>query len=282
MNLPVPIDGLQSYFNELGRFPVLNREDEHGLALRYHETGDVAAAQQLVLANLRFVIKIANEYKAYGFRMADLIQEGNLGLMVAVKKFDPHRGFRLISYAVWWIRAYIQNFIIRSWSLVRIGTTQAQRKLFYKLRQKKNKLLSSLGDGDLTRALHSTEAHHLAEKMALKEEEVMEMDARLSGRDLSLNAPTSEDSQVTHLDLLCTPDNQETVVADKQVAEQLSDDVKGALKTLNPREQYIVTQRLMADEPMTLQALGDHFKISRERARQLEARAKQKLRAALA
>ncbi len=281
MNLPVPVDSLQSYLQQVGHFPVLEREEEQALALRYYENGDVNAAQQLVLANLRFVIKIAYEYQAYGMKMADLIQEGNLGLMTAVKKFNPHKGYRLISYAVWWIKAYIQNFILKSWSLVRIGTTQAQRKLFYKLRQAKQKLFGAMEEGDMTRALHSEEAHSLAESMALKEEEVLLMDGRLSSRDLSLNAPIGEDGSVSHQDLLCAPANQEDLVVEKQAAEQLSDEVSQALRTLNPREEYIVKHRLMADEPMTLQDLGNHFGISRERARQLEARAKQKLKAAL-
>jgi len=279
-NLPIVADGLQQYMAEINRFELLSRKEERALALRFQETGDKEAAQQLVLSNLRFVVKIAYEYQAYGFRMMDLIQEGNLGLMRAVKKFDPKKGFKLISYAVWWIRAYIQNFILRSWSLVKIGTTQAQRKLFYKLRQSKRKLLGSL-ERDFEDALQSNEAHVLAERMALKEDDVVAMDARLMTRDLSLNAPLSEDGSTTHQDLLCSPINQEDVVAAKEESEQNHMQVTRALATLKPREQFIAKQRLMADSPMTLQEIGTHFGVSRERARQLETRAKQKLRAVL-
>ncbi len=278
--LPVLSNGIDVYAAQISQYKVLSREEEHALALRYYQTQDKDAAQQLVLANLRFVVKIAHEYKAYGFRLADLIQEGNVGLLMAVKKFDPHKGFRLISYAVWWIRAYIQNFILRSWSLVRIGTTQAQRKLFYKLRAAKRKLLGN-EEADLDRALNGGEAHHLAEKMALKEEDVIEMDTRLAARDLSLNTPISDDRQVTHQDLLCSPENQEEAVAHQQETVQLTEQVRAALTSLNPREQYIVEKRLMAEEPLTLQEIGNHFGISRERSRQLEVRAKQKLREAL-
>ncbi len=280
IKLPAPIDGIQHYAAQISNHPVLSREEEQEIALRYYETGDRQAAQQLVLSNLRFVVKVAHEYKAYGFRVADLIQEGNVGLLLAVKKFDPHKGFRLISYAVWWIRAYIQNFILRSWSLVRIGTTRAQRKLFYKLRASKQNLLGG-EEADLDRALNEDEAHALAEKMALKGNEVIEMDARLSRRDLSLNAPIGEEQQTTHQDLLCAHDNQEELVSSAQTAAQLSGEVQAALATLKPREQYIVEQRLMADKPLTLREIGEHFGISRERTRQLETRAKQKLREVL-
>ncbi len=280
MNLPVPSDGIQAYAARISHYPVLSREAEQELALRYEETGDPAAAQQLVVSNLRFVVKVAYEYRAYGFRMADLIQEGNVGLLVALKKFDPHKGFRLISYAVWWIRAHIQNFILRSWSLVRIGTTQAQRKLFYKLRQSKRRLLGQT-EADLDKALSEAEAHTIAEKMALKDADVLDMDARLSGRDLSLNTPIGDDDRVTHQDLLCAPENQEERVGERQEAVQLQAEVQAAVATLRPREQFIVENRLMADEPMTLQQIGEHYGVSRERARQLEARAKEKLRTAL-
>lgn len=279
--LPVPTDGLQRYMAEINRFPLLSRAEEHELALRYERTGEVDAAQRLVLSNLRFVVKIAYEYQNYGFRMTDLIQEGNVGLLLAVKKFDPNKGFRLISYAVWWIRAYIQNFILKSWSLVRIGTTKAQRKLFYKLRQAKQKLVGEAGTGDFDQALQSEQAHQIAEKYALRDDEVLDMDVRLSGRDLYLDTPVGGENKTRHLDLLSAPDNQEDAVAEQEEATQVSATVRLALEVLNPRERYIITQRLMAEEPKTLQAIGNHFGISRERARQLEARAKKKLREAL-
>lgn len=280
VNLPVPTDGLQHYMAQVNRFKLLSRDEERALAERYAATGNKEAAQELVVANLRFVIKIAYEYQGYGFRMADLIQEGNVGLLTAVKKFDPKRGFKLISYAVWWIRAMIQNFILRSWSLVKLGTTQAQRKLFYKLRESKRRLLGSV-EKDFDQTLGSDEAHILAEDMALKQEEVLEMDARLMTKDLYLNAPVGEEGTTTHQDLLCEPVSQEEIVCEKQEADQRGEQVGRALDTLNPRERYIIQNRLMADDPMTLQDLGNHFAISRERARQLETRAKTKLKLAL-
>lgn len=281
-NLPVPVDGIQQYFKEISKFPILSRDEEQQLARRFRDHQDREAAQQLVLSNLRFVVKIANEYRNYGFKLADLIQEGNMGLLTAVKKFDPDKNYRLISYAVWWIRAFIQNYVIRSWSLVRIGTTTAQRKLFYKLKETKQKLI---GDGtsesydiDLT----DEKSHEIAERLALKEEDVIAMNQRMTVRDLSLNATIGDNDKTTHLDLLASPANQEETVADNEEAAQLSVEVEGALAQLKPREEYIVRHRLMADEPMTLQAIGDHYGISRERARQLEARAKKKLRERLA
>jgi RNA polymerase sigma-32 factor len=278
MSLPILADGLQRYMAEINRFPLLSRAEEYEVAVQYRQTGDREAAQKLVLSNLRFVVKIAHEYKSYGFRLADLVQEGNIGLLTAVKKFEPEKGYRLISYAVWWIRAHIQNFILRSWSLVRIGTTQAQRKLFYKLKQTKRKLLGHIGEED-----RDAEGinHRIAEKLALKESEVLEMDQRLSGRDLSLNVPVDDESHLTHMDLLAAPDNQEEIVADYEEKLQVSQHVKMAMKNLTPREEFIVKNRLMADEPMTLQEIGNRYGISRERTRQLEARAKKKLKAVL-
>ncbi|HEX5037550.1 MAG TPA: RNA polymerase sigma factor RpoH [bacterium] len=278
--LPVPQGSLTTYLTEINRFPLLTPEEEFRLAVKYREDGDVEAAHRLVTSNLRFVVKVAHEYGSYGMRMSDLIQEGNIGLMTAVKKFDPHKGYRLISYAVWWIRAMIQSFILKSWSLVKIGTTQAQRKLFYKLSQTKRTLARFLGGGDKD---HLDEASRdiVAKTLHVSGEDVEEMDARMRGRDASLDAPLREDGQTTALDLLAASDNQEESLAQSEEQSRVRDEIKVVLKSLNEKERYIVEKRLMTDEPLTLQEIGDHYRISRERARQLEERAKLKIRTAL-
>lgn len=276
--LPVPTSSFQRYMAEISRIPVLSREEEFELAVRHYEKGDVEVAHRLALANLRFVVKVAHEYRAYGLRMADLVQEGNIGLLMAIKKFDPYKGNRLISYAVWWIRAYIQNFILRSWSLVKIGTTQAQRKLFYKLKESKRKILGMLGSGDSGQILDSWGTQRVAKRLDLREEDVAMMDARLSARDVSLDTPVGDDPRTTYLERLAAPATQEETVAKNETTALVNSKVKEALKTLRPRECFIVTQRVMSDSPMTLQEIGDHFGVSRERARQLESRAVKKLR----
>lgn len=277
--LPVPQGSLSTYLTEINRFPLLSPEEEHRLAIRFRDEGDVEAAHTLVTSNLRFVVKIAYEYSSYGIRMSDLIQEGNIGLMTAVKKFDPDKGFRLISYAVWWIRAMIQSFILKSWSLVKIGTTQAQRKLFYKLSQTK-RALSRFFSSDREN-LDDASRDIVAKTLHVSGEDVAEMDARLSARDSSLDAPLREDGQTTALDLLASPSNQETEIAQAEEQVQVRAQVQQAMASLNEKERYIVEKRLMNDEPLTLQEIGDHYKISRERARQLEERAKHKIRLAL-
>lgn len=194
MNLPAVTDVLDLYIAEINRFPILTADEEFKLAVRFKKQKDLKAAEKLVTSNLRFVVKIAYEYNNYGIKLVDLIQEGNIGLMHAVKKFDPYKGFRLISYAVWWIRAYIQNFIIRSWSIVKIGTTQAQRKLFFKLNQVKNRLQAlSQKNPDLK---------EVADLLNVKEKEIEEMDRRLSGRDLSLDVTMNDEGETTYLDQL--------------------------------------------------------------------------------
>lgn len=278
--LPVPQGSLSSYLTEINRFPLLSPEEEFRLAVRYREEGDIEAAHTLVTSNLRFVVKVAYEYRSYGMRMSDLIQEGNVGLMTAVKKFDPHKGYRLISYAVWWIRAMIQSYILKSWSLVKIGTTQAQRKLFYKLSQTK-RALARLMSGGGQDTLDEAGRGIVAKTLHVTDRDVEEMDARMSGRDASLDAPLREDGQTTALDLLAASDNQEDDLARAEEESKVRDDVQLAMKTLNDKERYIVEKRLMTDEPLTLQEIGDHYKISRERARQLEERAKKKIRAVL-
>ncbi len=282
-SLPVPRGSLSSYLVEINRFPLLSAEEEHKLAVHYAETGDVEAAHALVTSNLRFVVKIAHEYNSYGIRIADLVQEGNIGLMQAVKKFDPYKGYRLISYAVWWIRAMIQSYILKSWSLVKIGTTQAQRKLFYKLAQAKRKLASFLPDFNASQNyLDDRTAHSLAQTLHVRDEDVMEMETRLKGRDASLDQPAHVDSEWTPMDTLASTDNQEELVGKKEERLQIHSDVKKALTLLNDKEKYIVEKRLMTDEPLTLQQIGDYYHISRERARQLEERAKKKIRLSLA
>jgi RNA polymerase sigma-32 factor len=275
-NLPVPKGSLEAYLVEINKYPVLSREEERRLALHYRATGDPAAAHKLVTSNLRFVVKIAYEYSSYGIKMADLIQEGNIGLMKAVQKYDPDKGYKLISYAVWWIRAYVQNHILNSWSLVKIGTTQAQRKLFYKLRQAKRALIGAKE----SESLNDEEADKLAEQLNVKGNEVMEMEVRL-GRDSSLNAQVGEDGTSTFLDMLPGVENQEEAVAGGEIQKILKREVAKALTHLDDREKYIVEKRLMSDDPITLQAIGDKYKVSRERARQLEERAKKKLKAIL-
>lgn len=268
---------LETYLAEVDRYPLLTPERERELALRYYDKGDLAAAHELVTANLRFVVKVAQEYRAYGMKMLDLIQEGNIGLMLAVKKFNPHRGYRLITYAVWWIKAYIQKYILQSWSLVKIGTTQAQRKLFYKLNQAK-KAISAGGEVDDKSAM--TDA--VASALAVKDKDVLEMELRMSGRDFSLDNTLDDEGAISYLDRLesQTP-SQEDLLIDVEETNRREEGVHKALASLNERENYIVEHRILAEKPATLQEVGDHLKISRERVRQLEAGALKKLRGEL-
>ena len=274
--LPVLADSLSLYMAEVRKFSLLTPEEEKELGLRVYDHGDKEAARKLVTSNLRFVVKIAYEYRHYGLSMIDLIQEGNIGLMKAVSKFDPHRGFRLISYAVWWIRAYIQAFILKSWSLVKIGTTQAQRKLFYKLKSTKREMAAS--DGTAPSALQ------LADALGVTEADIDEMDVRLAGRDFFLDSKVDSDGgTTTHLDLLTssTP-TQEEVFAETEERRGLRALADEAMRNLTEKERYVVENRVMADDAMTLQEIGDHFSISRERARQIEANAIKKVKKALA
>ena len=269
--------GLETYLAEVDKYPLLTPDQEKELALRFYDKGDLKAAHQLVTANLRFVIKIASEYRNYGMKMLDLIQEGNIGLMMAVKKFNPHRGYRLITYAVWWIRAYIQKYVLQNWSLVKIGTTQAQRKLFYKLNQTKKALAA--GQAPETGAA-MTDA--VAGALDLKDKDVLEMELRMSGRDFSLDQGLGEEGDVSHLDRLeSQAPSQEELLLDAEQVTLREEGVHRALATLNERENYIVKNRILADKPATLQQVGDHLKISRERVRQLESSALKKLKGEL-
>lgn len=274
MELPVVTGTLNLYIAEINRFPLLTPDEEFALAMRLKKNQDVSAAQKLIVSNLRFVVKIAHEYRNYGFKLADLIQEGNIGLIHAVKKFDPEKGYRLISYAVWWIRAYIQNYLIRSWSIVKIGTTQSQRKLFFKLNQTKRELQ--------TLSKKNPEFSEIATSLGVKDSEVAEMDLRMGARDVSLNEIINDESDNSHLDFLAYEgDNQEVSLIKNEEKSLVQRNIAGALAHLNERESYIILHRVMADDPKTLQEIGEKYNISRERARQIEKQALKKMQLAL-
>ena len=274
MELPAVTGTLDIYIVEINRYPLLTAEEEFKLAVELKKNNDIEAAEKLIVSNLRFVVKIAHEYRNYGIKLTDLIQEGNIGLMHAVKKFDPYKGYRLISYAVWWIRAYMQNYIIKSWSLVKIGTTQAQRKLFFKLSQAK-KRLENLSE-------KNPEFSEIAESLGVKEVELAEMDLRLSHRDLSLDAFISEDGESTHMDSLAYEgEDQEISLIKKEEMALVKRNIAGALAKLNEKEKYIIKHRVMADHPETLQEIGNRYDITRERARQIEKQALNKMRLAI-
>jgi RNA polymerase sigma-32 factor len=274
LKLPAVAGALEVYMAEINKFPVLSAEEEFRYAIDWKKNGKMEAAEKLVVSNLRFVVKIAHEYRNYGVKLADLIQEGNIGLMHAIKKFDPYKGYRLISYAVWWIRAYIQNYIIKTWSLVKIGTTQAQRKLFFKLNQTKKELQAL--------SLKNPEFSEIADSLGVRVDEVQEMDVRMSNRDLSLDMAVSEDGGASHMDYLTyAGEDQETALIRKEETELVQKNISGALAVLNEKEMYIIQHRVMADDPKTLQEIGDLYHITRERARQIEKQALKKLRLAL-
>jgi len=274
LKLPLVTGTLDLYISEINRFPLLTPEEEFKLAVRLKKNNDMAAAERLIVSNLRFVVKIAHEYRNYGFKLADLIQEGNIGLIHAVKKFDPYKGYRLISYAVWWIRAYIQNYLIKSWSIVKIGTTQAQRKLFFKLSQAKKQLE--------TLSQKNPEFAEIAESLGVKGSEVAEMDLRMGSRDVSLHEFIGDDGESSHIDFLAFEgDSQEVSLIKHEERSLVKRNIAGALANLNERESYIIQNRVMADNPETLQEIGDRYNITRERARQIEKQALKKVQLAL-
>ena len=274
--LPAHTTSLQRYMAELSNYPVLSREEEYELAMKYKNDGDLDAARKLVSSNLKFVVKVANEYKNYGLNTMDLIQEGNIGLMQAVKGFDPNKGYRIISYAVWWIRAYIQNYIIKSWSLVKVGTTQAQRKLFYKLRSTKNQL--ELGDGNLS----AEDYKELADKLNVSNQAVIEMDKRMGGKDFSLDAEIKGDTEQSHMDFLADDDvNQEELITKAEEDDIVKSGMVDALKVLKDRERFIIENRILSDKPLTLEELGEKYNISRERVRKIENAALKKMKGVL-
>ena len=268
---------LATYLGELKHYKLIKRDEEQELARKFRD-GDAHAGHKLVTSNLRFVVKVAFEYQSYGLKMSDLIQEGNIGLMKAVQKFDPDRGIHLISYAVWWIRAYIQNYILHSWSLVKLGTTQAQRKLFFSLSRTRRELErfgAEEAPGD--------HVEEIARRLNVKTTEVVEMQQRMGGHDLSLDAPMGDDGNESHVDFLASMNTgQEDQVADMQEARMVSGRVQRALQGLDPRERYIIEKRVLSDGSVTLRELAAHFGFSRERARQLELRALEKLKTLLA
>lgn len=266
-----PLDPLAAYMREVQRHPLLTREEEHQLAVIYHETGNVDAAKKLVTSNLRLVVKIAYEYKRAYKNMMDLVQEGNIGLMQAVKHFDPHRGVKLSSYSAWWIRAYILRFILNNWRLVKLGTTQAQRKLFFNLNKERARL-----------AAMGIEPTHeeIAKRLEVDAKEVREMDLRLSAGDSSLDAPVGDsDGTTSRLDLLKSgTEGPEVQVSDNQVLSMLKEQLSAFRETLAGKDLVIFDRRMIAEDPVTLQELGEEFGVSRERVRQLEARISGKLR----
>jgi len=270
---PVVVDSLRLYMNEIRMFPLLSEEEEHRHAVSFFEDRDLTSAHNLITSNLRFVVKVAYEFRHYGLKMLDLIQEGNIGLMMAVRKYNPYKGVRLISYAVWWIRAYIQNHIISSWSLLKIGTTQAQRKLFFKLRQAKTALveMSSVDENVMSPA----------ESLRVSEQEFTEMEQRMQG-DCSLNAEIPGSDGATALESLADDRlNQEELLSDFQEKQDLQQKVAGVVSLLNEKERYIIERRITADEPLTLKEIANHFSISRERVRQIEEGALRKTKQAL-
>ena len=274
MKLPAVVGTLDLYIAEINRFPLLSAEEEFKIAVRLKKYNDMEAAEKLIVSNLRFVVKIAHEYRNYGFKLADLIQEGNIGLIHAVKKFDPYKGYRLISYAVWWIRAYIQNYLIRSWSIVKLGTTQAQRKLFFKLSQAKKELE--------TISKKNPEFAEIAESLGVKGSEVAEMDLRMGSRDVSLHEFIGDEGESRHIDLLAYEgDSQEVELIKTEEKSLVQKNIAGALTNLTERESYIIVNRVMADNPETLQEIGNRFNITRERARQIEKQALKKVQLAL-
>ncbi len=257
------------------RYELLTADEEHELALRFSQQGDKTAAEKLVTANLRFVTKVALEYKAYGLRILDLVQEGNLGLMHAVKKFDPERGYRLITYAVWWIRAYIQSYILRQWSLVKIGTTQAQRRLFFKLNGAAQRLAQQAPDLDA-----EARRDELATTLGVRKKDISMMEMRLAARDFSLDKPLDHDGgETTHVEMLpCTQRSSFAQVFERECRDHLRADLSAALSGLNDREREVIMLRHLSDEPPTLREVGQRWGVSRERARQIEASARNKLK----
>jgi RNA polymerase sigma-32 factor len=265
-----PSDPIALYLAELRRYPLLTREQEQELAVRYRETGDPKAAEMLVTSNLRFVVKIAAEYSKFGAKLIDLVQEGNVGLMHAVKEFNPYKGVRLITYAVWWIRGYIQEYLMRQYSMVRIGTTQNQRKLFYRL-QKERDRLDQMGQEPNFKLL--------AGRLGVTEEEVETMSKRLKGRDVSLSQPIDSESSVSLLDFETTGEAPiDEQLGHLEEVEVLKKNLEHLRPQLSEKELYILEHRMLSHEPMTLQEIGEHYGVTREAVRQLEARLMGKIR----
>ncbi len=264
--------GLSAYLAQIKKFPMLDAEEEYMLAKNWKETGNLKSAEKLVTSHLRLVAKIAMGYKGYGLPINEMISEGNIGLMQAVKKFEPEKGFRLATYAMWWIKASIQEYILRSWSLVKIGTTTAQKKLFFNLKKLKNQI-APRSDGDL-KDEHVTE---IAKKLDVSENEVISMNRRLAGKEHSLNSPIGEDGDQWQDWVVDKDMDQELKFAQQEEMSQRKDLLKDSIKVLNDREKEILYSRRLTDEPLTLEDLSKKFKISRERIRQIENKAFEKL-----
>src|SRR5262245_56481631 len=267
----VPRDALQRYLAEIRRIPILSREEEHDLAVRWHEEGDRQAAWRLVTANLRLVVMIAREYQRAFHNLLDLVQEGNVGLLEAVKNFDPYRGIRFPSYAVWWVRAYMIRYIMNNWRLVKVGTTQAQRRLFFNLQKERERL---------EREGFSPAPKLIAQRLDVKEKEVVEMEQRLAARDGSVDAPVDEGGVATLLDFLPGPEQTADAVADEEYHRLIRRTADEFQQTLKGKDLVIYERRLAPlmrdEEPVTLQEIGDEFGITRERVRQIEVRVKKR------
>jgi RNA polymerase sigma-32 factor len=272
-----PEGNLSRYLSEIRKFPLLEPQEEFMLAKRWREHGDSKAAHKLVTSHLRLVAKIAMGYRGYGLPLAELISEGNVGMMQAVKRFDPDRGFRLATYAMWWIRASIQEYILHSWSLVKMGTTAAQKKLFFNLRKLKGQM-QAIDEGDL----HPDTVKAIAERLDVTESEVVEMNRRLEGADHSLNVPLRVDSETQWQDWLVDDSvSQETSMAEADELDHRRSLLHRAMAVLNERERHILTERRLRDQPTTLEDLSASYGISRERVRQIEVRAFEKLQRAI-
>jgi len=273
-NLPTVSNegGLAGYLSQIKKFPILDAEEEYMLAKNWKDTGNLRSAEKLVTSHLRLVAKIAMGYRGYGLPVNEMISEGNIGLMQAVKKFEPEKGFRLATYAMWWIKASIQEYILRSWSLVKIGTTTAQKKLFFNLKKIKNQI-APRSEGDL-RDEHVTE---IANKLDVSKDEVVSMNRRLSGKEHSLNAPIGEDGDQWQDWVVDKDMDQELKFAQKEELEKRKDLLKDSIKILNDREKEIIYSRRLTDNPLTLERLSKKYKISRERIRQIENKAFEKL-----
>ena len=264
--------GLSVYLDQIKKFPMLDAEEEYMLAKNWKTTGNVKSAEKLVTSHLRLVAKIAMRYKGYGLPMNEIISEGNVGLMQAVKKFEPEKGFRLATYAMWWIKASIQEYILRSWSLVKIGTTTAQKKLFFNLKKLKNQIAPK-NEGDLKK----DEVEKIANTLDVSEDEVISMNRRLSGKEQSLNAPIGEDGDEWQDWIVDKEMDQELKVAHQEELDQRKDLLQDSIKILNDREKEILYARRLNENPSTLEDLSKKFKISRERIRQIENKAFEKL-----
>ena len=268
---------LQRYLSEIRKFPMLQADEEYMLAKRWKEHGDVDAVHKLVTSHLRLVAKIAMGYRGYGLPIAELISEGNVGMMQAVKRFEPEKGFRLSTYAMWWIRASIQEYILYSWSLVKMGTTAAQKKLFFNLRRLKGQI-KEIDDGDLA----PESVKQIATTLAVSEDDVVQMNRRMSGGDQSLNAPMRQDGEAEWQDwLIDDSDTQDIVIAEADELDHRRSMLEAAIQTLTERERHIFTERRLRDDPVTLEDLSKDFGVSRERVRQIEVRAFEKVQRAI-